>query len=527
MSHERDNRKRKIQFMKKIYFILLLFSLQLTHLAQPLSSNKDKFLGGGTSSYLYRDFFKFWNQVTPGNDGKWGSIEVVKGQYNWTNLDKIYNYAKATNLLFKEHTFVWGQQQPSWISSLDTAAQRQAVEDWIRNFCERYPQTAIVDVVNEPLHAPPSYKNALGGDGATGWDWVIKSFELARQYCSDSTKLLINEYNVLHSSSVTTNYLDLINILKDRGLIDGIGIQGHYFEFRSDINASNQYVWNITTIKTNLNRLAETGLPIYMTEFDIDEPIDSNQLAQYKIYFPIFWNHPAVKGITFWGYIQGDVWTSHPDTYLLLSNGIERPALQWIRNYVLLPLPPDSLSPNLVTNVPRNPILTWFPSHSAESYRLQISPNAAFTTLIEDTSIVDTSFRTKVLSAGMRHYWRVCGVNQYGAGEYSVTANFVTGDQIVSVEEANEISNNFILEQNFPNPFNPNTKIKWYSPASSLQILRVFDVLGNEVKLLLSEYKAAGNYEIDFNAGNLPSGVYFYQLICGDYIQTKKMIFAK
>jgi len=100
-------------------------------------------------------------------------------------------------------------------------------------------------------------------------------------------KLILNEYNVLHDNTVTTNYINIINLLKDRGLIDGIGIQGHYFEFRSDMNASNQYIYDINTIKANLNRLAETRLPIYMTEFDIDEPIDSNQLAQYKIYLPI------------------------------------------------------------------------------------------------------------------------------------------------------------------------------------------------------------------------------------------------
>jgi len=76
--------------------------------------------------------------VTPGNDGKWGSVEAVRGVYNWTNLDKIYNYAKNRNLLFKEHVFVWVSQQPSWIASLDSASQRQAVEDWIRNFSERY-----------------------------------------------------------------------------------------------------------------------------------------------------------------------------------------------------------------------------------------------------------------------------------------------------------------------------------------------------------------------------------------------------
>jgi hypothetical protein len=93
----------------------------------------------------------------------------------------------------------------------------------------------------------------------------------------------------------------------------------------------------------------------------------------------------------------------------------------------------------------------------------------------------------------------------------------------------------FVLEQNYPNPFNPSTKISWQSPVSSWQTIKVFDVLGNEVATLVDEYKPAGIYEVEFNTVSLPSrsgsaltsGVYFYQLKEGDFIQTKKMILMK
>ena len=91
----------------------------------------------------------------------------------------------------------------------------------------------------------------------------------------------------------------------------------------------------------------------------------------------------------------------------------------------------------------------------------------------------------------------------------------------------------FKLEQNFPNPFNPTTKIK-YSITSSVEThrdasvqLKVYDVLGREVTTLINETKQAGNYEVEFNASTLSSGVYFYQLKAGDFIQTKKMILLK
>lgn len=68
------------------------------------------------------------------------------------------------------------------------------MEKWIRLVGERYPDMDFVDVVNEPFNAPPPYKNALGGSGTTGGDWVITAFQWARQYCPSRTKLLLNEY---------------------------------------------------------------------------------------------------------------------------------------------------------------------------------------------------------------------------------------------------------------------------------------------------------------------------------------------
>jgi endo-1,4-beta-xylanase len=174
-----------------------------------------RFLGCATSEDIWRYYDSYWNQLTPGNACKWGSVESIKGQYSWTNLDKIYNFAVKRNFPFKEHTLVWGSQEPSWISSLDSVSQRAAVENWFELLGERYPLMALADVVNEPFHAVPSYKNALGGDGTTGWDWIITAFELARKYLPADTKLLINEYNVLHDYNITTNYISLINLLKD------------------------------------------------------------------------------------------------------------------------------------------------------------------------------------------------------------------------------------------------------------------------------------------------------------------------
>jgi len=104
----------------------------------------------------------------------------------------------------------------------------------------------------------------------------------------------------------------------------------------------------------------------------------------------------------------------------------------------------------------------------------------------------------------------------------------------IEEERSPELPKDYSLEQNYPNPFNPTTKIKYSIPvetrhASSLQNvqLKIYDILGNEVVTLVNEQKAAGNYEVDFNANGYSSGVYYYQLRAGEFVQSKKMVLIK
>jgi hypothetical protein len=99
----------------------------------------------------------------------------------------------------------------------------------------------------------------------------------------------------------------------------------------------------------------------------------------------------------------------------------------------------------------------------------------------------------------------------------------------VSVEDENYLQSpvSFNLYQNYPNPFNPSTKISWQSSVGSHQTLKVYDVLGNLIATLVDEYKTAGSYEVDFDANKLSSGVYFYKLQAGSFVETKKMILIR
>ena len=98
---------------------------------------------------------------------------------------------------------------------------------------------------------------------------------------------------------------------------------------------------------------------------------------------------------------------------------------------------------------------------------------------------------------------------------------------INGLETERDRADQFLLSQNFPNPFNPETVIKYQIPTDSHVSLKVFDVLGNEVASLVDEMREAGNHEIHWKGNNVPSGVYFYQISAGDYKNVKKMMLQK
>lgn len=328
-----------MKFIRHFFlFILFINLMQFNARGQvkPIAEGQSKFLGCAWSNKQSAGFAELWNQVTPENGGKWGSAEGTRNVMRWTEMDASYNLAKNNGIPFKQHTLIWGSQQPSWIGALDTTAQRQEIEQWFSLLAERYKNMEYIDVVNEPLHNAPNgmlpwgsstpnvdYAKALGGAGVTGWDWVIQSFRMARKYFPAS-KLIMNEYSVINSSAETQKYLQIINLLKAENLIDGIGEQAHAFT-TSGASAS--------TMKSNLDALAATGIPIYLTEMDIDGATDLAQLKEMQRVFTVFWEHPGVKGITMWGFRPG-MWRTDQGAYLVTPTGQDRPALTWMKAYV-------------------------------------------------------------------------------------------------------------------------------------------------------------------------------------------------
>jgi len=99
---------------------------------------------------------------------------------------------------------------------------------------------------------------------------------------------------------------------------------------------------------------------------------------------------------------------------------------------------------------------------------------------------------------------------------------------VLSIDgEGSAIPEEYSLEQNYPNPFNPVTKIKFVIPEESFVELKIYNVLGKEVRTLINDERPAGYYEVNFDAQGLPSGVYLYKMKAGSFSDTKKMILLK
>lgn len=300
----------------------------------PLADGKEKWLGNIYGTSQLGDFTTYWNQVTPENAGKWGSVEGSRDVMNWSSLDAAYALAKDNGFPFRFHVLIWGNQQPGWIENLPPEEQLEEIEEWFAAVAERYPDIEYLEVVNEPLNDPPRKRNesdngsgnyieALGGTGTTKYDWVINSFRMAREHFPNAA-LMINEYNIVGNTTSTNRYLGLIELLQAEELIDIIGVQGHAFSTR-DATAS--------TITSNLDRLADTGLPLMVTELDIDGSTDAVQLEEYQRVFPLFWEHPAIVGVTLWGWKPG-MWRTEQEAFLVNRDGTDRPAFTWLQEYV-------------------------------------------------------------------------------------------------------------------------------------------------------------------------------------------------
>jgi hypothetical protein len=183
-----------------------------------------------------------------------------------------------------------------------------------------------------------------------------------------------------------------------------------------------------------------------------------------------------------------------------------------------------------------NPKLVWgpYPSNSItvqayKIYRKVGSGNFSLVNTNDETQFEYTDTDYYIPTSGgsqLQYYVKAFFVTE----ELSQPTNTVTTNGIITLKGksgANNFVDENILHPNYPNPFNPTTKISYSIKEEGLVTLKVYDILGKEIATLVNENKSAGFYEADFNASQLPSGMYVYKLQAGSFVQTRKMLLMK
>jgi len=290
-------------------------------------------------------------------------------------------------------------------------------------------------------------------------------------------------------------------------------------------------------------------------------PVNANQLPMYLNANPVK-ALPIIKGANHTKFMDTRIWDfTDPNGYLTAEQqlSITRKYLASIFNlflkedssyfkfvfgdlaqsdtsiifqYELEPLKPKSFNLILPQDTSSQTITTflWHSTYSLNlydqiEYELLIASDEQFNNLVLRASeIIDTTYSIQLQNG--KYFWKVKSYTSSSTYTFSNVMSFVVNIP-TDVNSEKDTPFEFYLEQNFPNPLNPSTTIKYSIPKSSQVTLKIFNTLGEELETLVNEDKPVGTYEVNWNAANLPSGVYFYRLQAGDFVETKKMILIK
>lgn len=237
------------------------------------------------------------------NDFKWTDMEVQNGKVNYSNVQRYLDWAAENDWTFRGHTLVWGGkimsggqywQTPSWLWSVSKDSAFKLIERRIKRDMTYFKgKFTDYDVVNEPLH-----ETELA-------DWLGDSINvLAYKWAKEAdpnVRLYINDYSNIDGSS-TSAYRQLIEKLRSKGApVEGIGLQCHFY---------GKIDW--PQVKMKMDYLAETGLPMKITEFDMNmnnlKLSQAEQAAEYAKMMRIAFSHPSVDEFLFWGFWDSRHW---------------------------------------------------------------------------------------------------------------------------------------------------------------------------------------------------------------------------
>ncbi|MGB0372302.1 MAG: DUF7594 domain-containing protein [Opitutales bacterium] len=297
--------------------------------------------------------------------GNWNwKVEEDRDKYDWKDPDAELAFAHEMGLSTKYQGLWYPAKSQSW---LDADNIEEEVVEYTRDLLERYvvdrgytlDMLRVINEIGNFTNRRPNIEVGLldgwQGSGSPNnpevpgeddYDWLINLFTLIRNTVADfedefqdeyqqkygkeldlgNLEYFINDYGLATSKPKRNKMIGIINTVNDNGnrrLIDALGIQAHGLEEGTG-----------DQIKENLNLFAETGVDLLITEYDVAVFNDEDQLAIYQDQFPVMWEHPAIKGVTLWGHVEGNMWARKAEAYMVSIEGEDRPAMTWLKAYM-------------------------------------------------------------------------------------------------------------------------------------------------------------------------------------------------
>jgi endo-1,4-beta-xylanase len=261
-------------------------------------------LSDSTYTKLLADTTQF-GQITPGNSMKWDATEPNRGQFTFTNGDKIANLAKTNGQLLRGHTTLWHNQLPGWVSNGGFSASEltSIIQNHVSTVIGHYKgQIYSWDVMNEIFNDDGTLRSSVFSN-TLGNTFPAIALKAARA-ADPNAKLYINDYNIDGTGAKSTAMVNLVKSLKSSGVpIDGIGVQAHLISGQIP-----------STFQANLQQFANLGVEVALTELDIriTLPVTDAKLAQqkkdYQTVIAACKNVTGCIGVTIWDYTDKYSW---------------------------------------------------------------------------------------------------------------------------------------------------------------------------------------------------------------------------
>ncbi len=265
-----------------------------------------------------------FNLVTAENSMKWGYINPQPGEYRFDAADTLVEFSIANDMQLHGHTLVWYSSLPQWVQQSAVGDRESLMYDFIDTMTARYNTVAIWDVVNEAFADDGSYRDSVWYQ-AMGADHIAKAFTRARAG-APSAKLIYNDYDIAFGGAKTEAvYTLMLDLLADGIPVDGIGFQMH---LDTDFKKFNE-------ITTTMERFANLGLEIYITELDVSMQAESTEAEQAIVYANVLaacLAQEKCKSLQVWGVADHYSWRKDDLPLLLDRNYRAKPAYTALQN---------------------------------------------------------------------------------------------------------------------------------------------------------------------------------------------------